>query len=201
MSHCHTQPSRKGGASPHLSSVWWIHYVPGPCLCDAGTMRASVCDAQLLVQLLLNHARNRLAAMHVSVQPEQWGACTIQGQASLGLNCAAARREGACEWPSPATDADPAWCCPHLDRPVQFGCFDRVVLLVTGRGLLLDEERCRPLGVCLCDTAGLLAWRWRSFLGHHSASPRPKFWRSFTDKWDGRTGTNSCGVGMVIRPC
>lgn len=56
MSHCHTQPSRKGGASPHLSSVWWIHYVPGPCLCDAGTMRASVCDAQLLVQLLLNHA-------------------------------------------------------------------------------------------------------------------------------------------------
>jgi len=144
--------------------------------------------------LLFNHTPHRLAAMHVSVQPEQWGASTIQGQASLGLTrWCSSPTEGAYEWPWPATVADPAWCRPRLGRPGRFGGFDRVVLLVTGRGLLLDEERCRPLGVCLSDTGGALAWRWRSFLGLHSASPRSRFWRSFTDKWDGRTGPRRVG--------
>lgn len=74
-----------------------------------------------------------------------------------------------------------------------FGGFDRVVLLVTGRGLLLDEERCRPLGVCQSDTAGLLAWRWRSFLGHRSASPPLQSLAELTDKWDDRTGPRTVG--------
>lgn len=158
-----------------LNRVALVHSI-GPmslydvCVCVCCCLRCSAPP--------LSTAPHRLAAMHVSVQPEQWGAGTIQGQASLGLNCAAARRRVPMSGHHRRQTPTPHGAALIWARPWWFGGFDRVVLLVTGRGLLLDEERCRPLGVCQSDTAGLLASRWRSFLGHRSASPRSKVWRS-----------------------
>lgn len=74
-----------------------------------------------------------------------------------------------------------------------FGGFDRVVLLVTGRGLLLDEERCRPLGVCQSDTAGLLAMALAVVSRASLGFPPLQHLAELTDKWDGRTGPRRVG--------
>ena len=187
MSHCH---ARRGGG-PTLHSSFCLVDLPGPCLC---AMCIAACDAQLL-----SHRAAPPACNACLCSAGAMGCWHDTRPSQPSSQWCSSPSEAAYEWPSRprrrtlAERRRPRMSCPHLGRLRSLGGFDRVVLLVTGRGLLLDEERCRPLGVCQSGTAravGMaLAVDSRASLGFPAASGGAEL----TGKWDGRTGPRGVG--------